>query len=552
MPRRPCRGPRIPRDEYGSGRASAPTMHRREPRSATTRSVTNDPFKGMPLFGDLAKMFQQLQQQGPVSWDAGRQLALSIATDGQPEPNVDPLERIRSRSWPAWPSCRSPAAPGSTPRSAVRASASCRSPAASGRSRTLDAYRPLFEELAGSLQNDRTRRPPTPARRRSARVDGSAHADDRADDARHDGGQHGRPPRPALARPVRPARSRARAATSCSSSRPTSTRSATHGACRSTTCGCGCASTTSRHHAVLGVPHVRARLDSLLHRYLAGFEASDSPARGPPAGARRAATRRRMPDLQSLFGDPEALLGAIQSPTTARAAPTARGDRRRDRRLRRPRHGHDRRRPAAELLDAHRGGPPPTGRGRPSDRFVERLFGLELTQAQYDRGAAFVAGVVERAGDAGLARSGRASATCRRRPRSTHPACGSPASTCPTSERRVHVSAVRIRRGVARLPVGRVGVAPGRLGIHLACRRGRRPRRWGRGAAPVCSTTGGAHGGDVDGASGVGRPRRAEGLATRTRAAVPSRRLRGGGRRPTRRCRSSGGGRAGRGRNRRW
>ena len=40
----------------------------------------------------------------------------------------------------------------------------------------------------------------------------------------------------------------------------------------------------------------------------------------------------------------------------------------------------------------------------PSDRFVERLFGLELTQTAYDRGNAFVAGVVERAGDDGLVR----------------------------------------------------------------------------------------------------------------------------------------------------
>jgi uncharacterized protein (DUF2342 family) len=39
-----------------------------------------------------------------------------------------------------------------------------------------------------------------------------------------------------------------------------------------------------------------------------------------------------------------------------------------------------------------------------SDRFVERLFGLELSQATYERGAAFVAGVIERAGDDGLRR----------------------------------------------------------------------------------------------------------------------------------------------------
>jgi uncharacterized protein (DUF2342 family) len=39
-----------------------------------------------------------------------------------------------------------------------------------------------------------------------------------------------------------------------------------------------------------------------------------------------------------------------------------------------------------------------------SDRFVERLMGLELTQAVYDRGANFVDGVIERAGEDGLAR----------------------------------------------------------------------------------------------------------------------------------------------------
>ena len=39
-----------------------------------------------------------------------------------------------------------------------------------------------------------------------------------------------------------------------------------------------------------------------------------------------------------------------------------------------------------------------------SDRFVERLLGLELDQDQYERGAAFAAGVVERAGTDGLRR----------------------------------------------------------------------------------------------------------------------------------------------------
>ena len=39
-----------------------------------------------------------------------------------------------------------------------------------------------------------------------------------------------------------------------------------------------------------------------------------------------------------------------------------------------------------------------------SDRFVERILGLELDADQYDRGTAFAAGVVQRAGIDGLNR----------------------------------------------------------------------------------------------------------------------------------------------------
>ncbi len=54
-----------------------------------------NPFKGMPFFGDLAGM---LQNQGAMSWDAARQLALSVATGGQPEPNVDPKSSRKCRT----------------------------------------------------------------------------------------------------------------------------------------------------------------------------------------------------------------------------------------------------------------------------------------------------------------------------------------------------------------------------------------------------------------------------------------------------------------------
>jgi uncharacterized protein (DUF2342 family) len=40
----------------------------------------------------------------------------------------------------------------------------------------------------------------------------------------------------------------------------------------------------------------------------------------------------------------------------------------------------------------------------PSDRFIERLLGLELTQTQVDRGTAFINGVIERSGTSELSR----------------------------------------------------------------------------------------------------------------------------------------------------
>lgn len=50
------------------------------------------PFEGMPMFRDLARLFTG---QGPVNWDVSRQIGWWLATDGQTEPNVEPLERIR-------------------------------------------------------------------------------------------------------------------------------------------------------------------------------------------------------------------------------------------------------------------------------------------------------------------------------------------------------------------------------------------------------------------------------------------------------------------------
>ena len=159
------------------------------------------------------------------------------------------------------------------------------------------------------------------------------------------------------------------------------------------------------YHAVFGVDHVRGALSDLLLRHASSFESNprrleemlddfDPVAGGPEALA----------ELQQALGSPDAILGAVRSDaqkallpqmTALVAAITGYVDHTMDRIGTELIGSYGR---LAEALRRHR------VETSESDRFVERLLGLELDQDQYDRGAAFAAGVVERAGPEGLGR----------------------------------------------------------------------------------------------------------------------------------------------------
>ncbi len=143
--------------------------------------------------------------------------------------------------------------------------------------------------------------------------------------------------------------------------------------------------------------------DRYLHDYLAGFE-PDSGGLERRLGEVDLGDPSGMAGLQSVFSDPEALLGAIQSPAQLHLLPQFEAlvtvvvgyvD-------------HIMDSIGQGLVSSYSMVTEAVRRRRveadESDRFVERLFGLELSQAQYDRGSNFVAGVVERAGAEGLAR----------------------------------------------------------------------------------------------------------------------------------------------------
>ena len=159
------------------------------------------------------------------------------------------------------------------------------------------------------------------------------------------------------------------------------------------------------YHAVFGVEHVRDALSDLLLRHASSFESNphrleemlgdfDPVTGGPEALA----------DLQQALGSPDAILGAVRSDTQKALQPrmtalvaaiTGYVDHTMDRIGTELIGSYGR---LAEALRRHR------VETSESDRFVERLLGLELDQDQYDRGAAFAAGVVERAGPEGLGR----------------------------------------------------------------------------------------------------------------------------------------------------
>src|SRR5207237_10371329 len=118
-------------------------------RRMSEQGPVPNPFEGM--LGDLAKMLGSLSAEGPVNWDMARQFAQWVAAEGQSEPNVDPVERIRLEELLRVADLHVAQATGLA--TAVTGRVLTVLPVTRGEwaRRALDAYRPLIERLAGSL-----------------------------------------------------------------------------------------------------------------------------------------------------------------------------------------------------------------------------------------------------------------------------------------------------------------------------------------------------------------------------------------------------------------
>jgi putative hydrolase len=151
------------------------------------------------------------------------------------------------------------------------------------------------------------------------------------------------------------------------------------------------------HHAVLGVPHVADRLQTLLTDLAGGFQ-PDTRGLEDRLGDVDPADPQGLSALQSMFSDPEVILGAIRSPAQLHQLPQLEAltavvvgyvDWVMDTIGTRLMGSYDQ---ITEALRRRR------VEEAPSDRFVGQLLGLDLRQEHYDRGTAFIDGVVSRAG----------------------------------------------------------------------------------------------------------------------------------------------------------
>jgi putative hydrolase len=369
-----------------------------------------NPFEGFPLFGDLAKLLGQAGGSAP--WDAARNLAVAVATDNTSEANVDPLERIKLEQLARVAELHVADVTGLSTTITGRELSVLPVTRGLWAQRTLEDYRPLLEKLAGSL--------------------GSADALAEADDEPDLGPDLGPEDQfAAMLGPMIQAMQPMMVAMTAGSmvghmarrafgqyDLPIPRRSSdellivvpnldefgTEWSLPADDLRLWICLHEIAHHTVLGVPHVRARLEGLLSEYATKFRTDPRALEEQLGGIDITGGPESLASLQQALGQPGALLGAIQSDEQRALLPRLEA-------LVAVEAGvvdHVMDEIGGRLIASYGMLTEALRRRRvetaEADRFVERLLGLELTQRVYDRGSAFVEGVVARAGPDGLAR----------------------------------------------------------------------------------------------------------------------------------------------------
>ncbi|MCP3936250.1 MAG: zinc-dependent metalloprotease [Actinomycetia bacterium] len=354
-------------------------------------SDPDDPFSGLPFFGDLGKLLGG--SEGPLNWDAARQFALGLASGGS-EPNVDPIHRTKLADLSRIAELRVNSATGLD--LTVDGTSPIVVPVTRSEwaHRTLNDYRPLFERLASGLSHtpDDTDRedpaaqllgsimkmigPMTTAMSVGSMVGHLA--------ARGLGGYD---------LPIPRAVSRELVVVDSNLTAFVDEWSVPFDEVALWLC-----IHELLHHGLFGVEHVRDRFETLLGSFAEGFQTSDGSALETKLGELDggADLAGLQSQLQNLFADPEVLLGAMRTPAQdaiideleALLAVTVGWI------------DHQMDHIASGLISSAGAISEAIRRRRitagPQDRFVERMLGLNLSRDVVERGRSFIGGVVER------------------------------------------------------------------------------------------------------------------------------------------------------------
>lgn len=350
-----------------------------------------NPFGGMPLFGDLARL---LGNQGPVNWEIARQMARWLSTQGASETNVDPLVRVRYEELYRIASMHVAETTGF-----VLADDPVRVLTRSvWASEALDSWQPLMERLAAALSpsDGGSEAEETPAGP-EALMQNLAQSLSPMLLGLQSGSMVGHLAQQSLGTYDLPLPRQDRDLVVVAANVDAF---AEEWSLEVDDARMFVAVVETVHHAVFSIDHVRARFTEMVEEYVSGFRPDTSALESRIGNI----DPTDMEALQAAFGDPEALLGAMSSPEQTRTAGQLSAavaaligyvD-------------HTTTRIAQRLVgspgllaEAQRRRRVAKGQG---ERFVERLFGLEVTRPQIETGAAFISGVVERADESSLMR----------------------------------------------------------------------------------------------------------------------------------------------------
>ena len=369
--------------------------------------MSNDPneqpFAGIPLFGDLAKA---MAGQGPLQWDVARQVALSTATNGtNTEANVDPSSRVSLEQLAPIADMHVRNYTGLTTGTGTGLPNLVVTNHSTWVHHTLESYKPLFTQLATALSNPSVDAP-QPGTELDSETDqisammsslnkmmapammGMSIGSMIGQLSLRAFGQYDLPiPREPKNQMLLVASNVEQFANDWSI------------AVDDMRMWVLIHELTS--HAVLSVDHVRDSINQQISKYIAAFRPNPN-ALMDRLTTMDLGTTDPMAMMQKFLTDPTIILGAVLSPEQERQAPVLDAmiasiigyiDHSVDAISALVLGGGEQ---IAEAVRRRR------VESAPHDSFVEQLLGLRLTRQQVERGHAFAAGVTERAGHDGL------------------------------------------------------------------------------------------------------------------------------------------------------